>query len=84
VIGDLAMNKIILQDEAADYILEKALEHGYDDPVHYLLDLVEADNEDAETDNRAIRESFKRAFKDALQGKVMSHEELKRRLTEEE
>jgi hypothetical protein len=78
------MSKIILQDETAEYIREKALEHGYDDPALYLLDLVEADNEDAEADNQAIRESFKRGFKDALQGKVMSLEELKRRLAEDE
>jgi hypothetical protein len=77
------MSQIILKDEMADYIREKALEHGYDDPSDYLLDLVAADNEEeAGTENETIRESFKRGFKQALQGKVMNREELKRRLAE--
>ena len=81
------MTKIVLTDETAEYIREKAVQHGYDDPTSYLLDLVAADNtpeDEAVSDNQAIRESFKRGFTEAIQGKVMSREELKRRLADDD
>jgi hypothetical protein len=49
--------------------------------------LVAADGDKEEgpfPDNQRIRESFKQAFKDALQGKGMSREEFERRLAEDE
>jgi hypothetical protein len=79
------MTKLILDDEAADLIREKAVQRGYDDPTAYLLALVAADSdEDIAVENRRIREDFKLAFKDALQGKGMSREEFKRRLAEDD
>jgi ribosome-binding protein aMBF1 (putative translation factor) len=79
------MTKLILNDEAADLIREKAVQRGYDDPTAYILDLVAADSEeDVVAENRRIREDFKQAFQDALQGKGMSREEFKRRLAEDE
>lgn len=81
------MTKLILDDESANLIREQAAQRGYTDPKAYLLDLVAADAENEEgpfPDNQHIRESFKRGFKQALQGKVMSYEELKRRLHEDD
>jgi ribosome-binding protein aMBF1 (putative translation factor) len=79
------MTKLILNDEAAELIREKAMQRGYDDPTAYLLDLVAADSdEDIAAENRRIREDFKQAFKDALQGKGMSREEFQRRLADDE
>jgi ribosome-binding protein aMBF1 (putative translation factor) len=81
------MTKLILDEEAAKLIREKAEQRGYNDPTAYLLDLVAADNEEEDKqfpDNHAIRESFKRGFKEALQGKGMSREEFERRLAEDE
>jgi hypothetical protein len=79
------MTKLILDDETAQLIREKAEKRGYDDPTAYLLDLLAADEEgEALPDNHAIRESFKRAFKQALRGEGMSREEFERRLREDE
>lgn len=77
------MTKLILDDEAANLIREQAAQRSYTDPQAYLLELVAADAENEEgpfPDNQAIRQSFKRAFKQALSGKGMSREEFERRL----
>lgn len=79
------MTKLILNDEAANLIREKAELRGYADPTAYLLDLVAADiDEDILAQNQQIREDFKLAFKDAIQGKTISRAELKRRMAEDE
>jgi ribosome-binding protein aMBF1 (putative translation factor) len=78
------MTKLVLNDEVASLIREKAEQRGYDDPTAYLLDLLAADSEKNDKQfaaNHAIRESFKQAFKQALQGKGMSREEFERKLS---
>jgi hypothetical protein len=79
------MTKLILNDEAANLIREKAEQRGYDDPTTYLLDLVAADiDDDIVAENRRIREDFRLAFREAIQGKTITREELKRRMAEDE
>jgi hypothetical protein len=79
------MTKLILDDKAASLIREKAEQRGYDDPTAYLLDLVAADiDEDIVVENRRIREDFKLAFREAIEGKTITREELKRRMAEDE
>lgn len=78
------MTKLILDDETAQLIREKAEKRGYDNPTAYLLDLLAADSEESFPDNQHIRESFKRAFKQALRGEGMSRAEFERRLAEDE
>lgn len=77
------MEKIIFEDDAASFIREQAAQKGYASAEKYLLDLVKADAESIRP-NQAIRDSFKQAFKEALQGKVLSKEELAHRMAEDE
>ncbi len=82
------MSPIILKDDLAECIRQQAQQRGYATPEAYLLDLVEADTDTLEyvmpeASQTEIEESFKRAFKDALSGRVLTREELRRRLAED-
>jgi hypothetical protein len=77
------MTKLVLNDELANVIREKASKRGYEDPEAYLLALLEADTEeDAEAENQKIRADLKLAFRQALEGKTISREELRRRMAD--
>lgn len=79
------MTKLVLNDEIANVIREKASQRGYEDPEAYLLALLEADtDESSEAENQQIRADLKLAFRQALQGKTISREELRRRMAEDE
>jgi hypothetical protein len=81
------MTKLILDDAVANLVREKAIQRGYDDPMAYLLDLVAADQTEVDeslSENQKIREDFKLAFQQAIQGKTISREELRRRMAEDE
>jgi hypothetical protein len=80
---ELHMTKLILDEDFANLVREKASQKGYDDPKAYLLDLVTADEEDADAENQKIRADLKLAFQQAVKGKTISREELRRRMAEE-
>jgi hypothetical protein len=77
------MPELILRDAIADRVVEQARLKGYATPEAYLMDLLDTDiaTIDFEDD---LGLSFKRAFKDALQGKFHTYEEYKRMMADDD
>ncbi len=77
---------LTISEDEAERLTKLAQQRGYDAPDAYLRALVSADAEQHAIElpfSEDVRASFKRAFRDALLGNVMTEEEFWKRLAEE-